>query len=726
MDLFSITCTTCKSRLKVRDESAIGQILACPRCGGMVMVRRPEEVSNPASPRLQDSQITATGTLEMSRPAWDRTRGDSAFDDVDELLGDAPPRHTPVPQARSDTPGGGARPRFVGAPPAAAAPLPKSSDEQAAALAAATAASLAPPPPGEADMPAPSAIAAASSPWRYWLLMAGSVAMGIVVAFAAVSAAIYFFRGNHRPLGRDASATSPLPTDAPAGKAADEAPPQAIVEVAAKGDDARLGSRGNGGDDVRPPDDVPLPADSAAADPATPSAHESTTPPSPESDPLGLVQDPRAAPTPKPANSNDPLAKFDRLIGGGDENPLPASTDIADETDREGPIPALDTAPARPTAPRPPPREVEVALRLADPLPGIETPGTPLADFLQLISDFSTIPIALEPDVLSFARVTPDSPVVVREANTTVGGALTAALRPLGLEHATVGDQIVVRLAERSPLESITHPVEDLTDGDEAQLAELAELLPSLIEPATWNRAEKAAEEGAELATWLKYDADEHALAIHHRRSVQAQVLIALEKLRSARGLPRVVRLDSPQFRLETRTSRALARLETPVSLNFQQPTRLVTIAQRLGEAADVRILFDWQGLAEEEWNPDAEGTLLADKLPLGEALDALLAPLDLAWRIVDGRTLQVVTREGLARRLELEVYKVADLVADDPEGERLLANIRAALGPAAASDAAQGVVLHFDPEGLCLLASLPQPQQRKLESLLGTYRAPP
>ena len=34
MDLFAITCTTCKSRLRVRDPAAVGQILACPKCGG--------------------------------------------------------------------------------------------------------------------------------------------------------------------------------------------------------------------------------------------------------------------------------------------------------------------------------------------------------------------------------------------------------------------------------------------------------------------------------------------------------------------------------------------------------------------------------------------------------------------------------------------------------------------------------------------------------------------
>jgi len=40
--LFSISCTTCQARLKVRSEEAIGAILECPKCGSFVQVEPPE------------------------------------------------------------------------------------------------------------------------------------------------------------------------------------------------------------------------------------------------------------------------------------------------------------------------------------------------------------------------------------------------------------------------------------------------------------------------------------------------------------------------------------------------------------------------------------------------------------------------------------------------------------------------------------------------------------
>ena len=72
-------------------------------------------------------------------------------------------------------------------------------------------------------------------------------------------------------------------------------------------------------------------------------------------------------------------------------------------------------------APRPPARDVDVAKRLADPLLGIETSATPLADFLQNLSDYSTIPISLELDALALVKITAETPVALKAANTNVG-----------------------------------------------------------------------------------------------------------------------------------------------------------------------------------------------------------------------------------------------------------------------------------------------------------------
>src|SRR5687767_5759203 len=54
-DLFAIHCTTCKTRLQVRDASFVGLIQACPKCGSMVLIEPP---AGWAPPRNESSMPT--------------------------------------------------------------------------------------------------------------------------------------------------------------------------------------------------------------------------------------------------------------------------------------------------------------------------------------------------------------------------------------------------------------------------------------------------------------------------------------------------------------------------------------------------------------------------------------------------------------------------------------------------------------------------------------------
>jgi hypothetical protein len=114
MELFSITCTTCQARLKVRELSAIGEILACPKCQSMVQVLPPAGWRPPARPpaprtpeeqaaiaslpeTIDDSQIEPPTT--RNRPAIRAVRG--FRNDVDQPQ-DAVSDATQPPKPRDD------------------------------------------------------------------------------------------------------------------------------------------------------------------------------------------------------------------------------------------------------------------------------------------------------------------------------------------------------------------------------------------------------------------------------------------------------------------------------------------------------------------------------------------------------------------------------------------------------------------------------------------------
>ena len=110
----------------------------------------------------------------------------------------------------------------------------------------------------------------------------------------------------------------------------------------------------------------------------------------------------------------------------------------------------------------------------------------------------------------------------------------------------------------------------------------------------------------------ISVDAAKKAIVIAHRRPVQfAGGDRDRETAAAARTPPlkHVLPLDPALFTVETRSALAKARLEKPLSLNYSQPTRLLTILDRLGEAAGVRILVDWQDVAAAGWNPAAEAS---------------------------------------------------------------------------------------------------------------------
>jgi hypothetical protein len=764
VDLFSITCTTCKSRLKVREQAAIGQILACPKCGGMVMVKPPP---NWSAGSAENADLPTATEVVSAAPPLNQTIHNSAFEALDELLADAPPRMRPpgamgpMPTAppaaappappaaaapaapRSSAPAPSAtppsatpspsKPRFVEGPRVlsstksrAATPPPQAA--QARATPSSSAANSPPPPLPSSASPSPvngvsqplakdstplappppaelepgKAPAKTAAPYRFWLLTTGSIVIGVVLAFLAVTAAIRFLRGpsTAQAIFKGTSPTTERKRNQPAGPATTPQDESSPIPPAAESP-----APGTSPTDIAPPLAVSPPA-------AAPSDAKNSSP-APATDPAGIASAP--APPADTSAATDSLAKFDRLIGGNSEDPLSKLTTGAPRADI--PPPADDAAPARPPAPRPPPRDIDIAKRLADPLPAIETTGTPLADFLQVISDLSTIPITLEPDALPIVNASAATPVVVNASNTTTGGALAAALRPLNLEAVENDGQLLVRASEPSPMRTQPFPAKDLAEGEES-LQSLADTLKALVEPASWG---DAAEQPS-----MNIDAKKGAIAIRHSRAVHAQLLLACEKLRTARGLKPLSRIDPAHFKLDTRAARALARLETPVSVNYSQPTRLSVICDRLGELSGSRILVDWRDIAAAGWNPAGEATLVINQQPLSGALDTLLAPLDLTWRVIDGQTLQVVTPARLADQTEIELYKVADLLANDPSGEALLSKIRSTLGDATFRDAGGNGEIRFDEPGQCLLASLPQPKHRELEGLLAKWRAAP
>jgi DNA-directed RNA polymerase subunit RPC12/RpoP len=747
VELFSISCTTCQAKLKVREQSAIGQILACPKCGSMVLVEAP-----PGWLLATSSVADAKGNGN-SGPAADKRRWRAAaplpaaappapventFDEAASLLSDPP-------AAPSES--------FVAGPPAHAAangqlgditsgqisvggsPNVSLSADTVVVESSEDVPSLSDPPLGEPPihgssqptappnepplLPGADWTSPATQRLQHWLMMSAAATVGVLLAFGLFALVASRFSG--RPVKPAVAAAAP---DARQPQNAEQLPANVVAEISPDGP-------------KNPAADLPA----EAVDPAKPPLQH-TESDKPDNAVVEAVQPTELTPVkPKPADTatiegppgltprvegddtnvtaTDPkldlvgaLSKFTPFINDTPYTPPDTSIEAPMET---ASLPTEVTADESRLL-RPAPRQADVNQRLDDAVAALDFPNVPLVDFVQFLSDMSTIPITLEPEALAFVKRSADSPVSISERNTTVGGVLEAALAPLGLGYEESGGQLVVtRLGPADgTLRQASYNVEDLAGNDAQQIAALAQMITGLIEPDSWE-----ANRGRGTLR-----VENSSLVIQQSEMVHFQVFVFCEKLRVARGSSPRSSYDPSLFKIESRTARARAKLETPVSVNFVRPAPLVQILNRLGQASGVRILVDWRAAATEGWPPNTELTFTADKRPLADALVSLLRPMDLTYRVVDENTLQVTTPQVLASRVELELFPVGDLLTDKLDVAGLTQRIRTTLGEGHFEESGGTSVLRFDPQSRHLLASLPQPQHIALAKILAELRA--
>jgi hypothetical protein len=392
VELFSIQCTTCRVRLKVKDESIIGDILACPKCGSMVHVTPPD--------------------------GW--RQGAAAASIADSAVLSAKPGTPPAIPA-SPVP-----PAVAGAlaPPALPVQTPEAMPvEHVPAEAALTL---------EGSV-APHRVAAASRLRADWMLWAGGLGAGIVVG-----ATVWLLAGSRASVS-EPPAAAPAPRevakspDTPvAPQPAVATPPQPTPEnPSVENSEAATVAATDG---ISPNANAPAePAATVAAAPAD-STNEKT------SDPVAVTP---------PAEPREPAIKLEPA-GAGQDLGAPAATSEPAE-----PYPATEPAAApaddgakKATEPATALSESDIQARMATGLTEVRFAQVPLIQFVQFVGDCTALRIAVDDAALAKANIPRTAPITVHLRDTTAGDALKAVLEPLGLTCVARGTTLVVTVAE--------------------------------------------------------------------------------------------------------------------------------------------------------------------------------------------------------------------------------------------------------------------------------------
>lgn len=767
MEPFAIHCTTCQTRLVVRDASAIGQILACPRCASMVLVEappgheiggKPGAKSPPggAAPGGGGTPVTGAGPAggmsaaegkQVVRPRAARqhdsradTLGDT-FDDLDDLLAGRRPAPAETSPSSStadshdvaksvETKSAGVASSVSAAPAASEAsgtPRPVTGPTALPGPSAPAA-----PPELDADAVEPSLTHVAR--WSPTTIVLAAGGAGIVLAVSAALILIAGFGGQPTPVAvtpNDGRPSAEEPTDD--GTESDD--PSGMPSAVPPGSEKTDTNDGSNDDPV---------GKKPTVDPATPAAAN----PKPDESPIKPEVDTKNTEPAKPVSSgSDGDGKTPSKPGTADYAPKPAEPRrplevlggkfaeflnnaplVADSKlgPQEGPDPAgKPTEPdsgkpseeptERAALPRPLAREIDVEARLADRLASVAYQNVPLIDFLAEVSEFSTIPMTLDLRALTLRRITVAAPVSVKLEGVTVEKLLAAALEPYQLVARPAGDgQVLVTIpSDESTREKRDYATEDLTGGEAAQLESLAALVTAFVTPEAWT----AAGGDSTITT------DEGRLTVEGPALVRLELEAFLDKLRVARKLKPVAKPPLPldTLAVDGVASRAAGKLAATLKLNFGRPTRFTAILQRLGRDAGVRIVPNWQSLAAIGWTTDTQATVTIEGKPLHESLTALLEPMELDYRVVDEGTIEVVAARAGRMLLDVEFHALAGLPAEEPDA--LLRRLENECGAERFATNGGPAVLRFEPGSQCVVAAAPYAVQRRVAEVLAAWR---
>lgn len=682
MELFSVICTTCQSRLKVRDRAAIGQILACPKCQGMVLVQPPAGWTDPGESATE--QATSSTPVPVSESSINIAAASttaiaaSTFDDAAALFSPAepaPPPATVSPPVETVADASPAAPHLSGAP----TPVPLDD-------------ALAP----NTDWTSPQ-----TQRLKQWVLLGGALTTGAVVlitagvyavsALTAPAAPPAIAQANNTPEPIEEQPASPIhdPDDKPAPPVEPEQPPPMTESEA----------------DPLPTPPVPpiAPRDPVENPPAAPK------PPTPANDntPPELAGDPQAE-SPKPLNTfnvDKTLEQFGSLIEAQPFETQPAgdALKVPEASSEDDAASSAAEEYIEEPLPRPAARNVDVARRLEDRLEGLELTDVALADFLNFVTDLTLVPITLDPTALPAIRCSPETPLKANLKQTTVAEALAQALGPRNLAFVASDNQIVVLpvASVQGKPKTIKHDVTDLCATPE-QASALAELVTQIIEPESWTDVEG-----------VGYSVEGKQIVVTNRPTAHYAMVVLLDKLRLARKLPTRSPYPAEVITLVPKAIAADALLSTPVTMNFVPPTRIGKVGEHLKRSASLRMLVDWRAIGAVGWTPEGEVKAGVANQPLRDFLNRLTARMEIAWRVIDSQTVELTTPSALVANPDVEVYPVA--VAD---GDSLVADLKAKLG---AEHFAPGstAALVYDARSQALIARLPQPAQRKLVELL-------
>ncbi|MEM7477578.1 MAG: hypothetical protein AAF483_21535 [Planctomycetota bacterium] len=637
MEPFSITCSTCQSRIKVRNEKLIGQVVNCPKCDSLVMIAAPQQITVANSGAPVDSMAM---TKEGIAPAGlEEPQGElpSAFADENfqlEALEEAPPASVESWQ------------------------------------------------PEEPILPSDEWASESSTKTKQYLLVGFMGAGGIGLAVVAFLAFMNWYSNDTGTEIADNEGAQPNEQVVGPDKSDADVDPDA--QTNSGGPNSVLPSYGD--DNYGTPQDL----DPSPAGNGTPPENQGDSVPDSSSNP-GESTDPNA-----PGNDpNSGLLPETPATGGEAENfqvndPFQTQADIdkeKDETERvkenltnttlEKFAQLLDyeftpTIPPSGVQMGPPPVTAEdLGLRSSfgrEPLPPvdwnerreIQIPGIAISGKQTLAGVINTwthavgMPTRVSLDSLAAANLDRNQTVELgRFKNTTAANLSEKLAGAVEAQWIARSDHLQLRGSDDKARQLLPE------DFDLAELTESPDLLQGML--ANLDKLFPGTAKGWSLdGTKLKYDATLIDSVTWFR------AIRLLENLRVAAGkTPGLEGYSPASLTVAFVQQQQLDYLDRQLSIFTVQEGPVGQAISRVGRSVGVNIWFDWPSLAKVGIGPGTTGLITTYKRTPRQIFTNYIDEFKLVFAIVDEKTLLVTSQEGYRTQPQLFVLKANGRTAE-------------------------------------------------------------
>jgi hypothetical protein len=772
--MFSITCRTCAAKLKVKNTAAIGQRLACPKCGEMVEVLPPPGWTAPP-----DSEVAESASVDQSFAAGD-------FEDIDQLIGgkspvassssaakakpptSASPQQTKGPVAKSQPANGGGKPsreaeknpsvkpvreRPPGELPATTA-VPISVPEKPLLQPRSDKFDLTQPREylPDPNLPPPDWTKSGSSKARTIL-----VSSLLLVGFLGVIAAIVALLNRSDTDKSNKQVAQAKPAVPVAELPAKQAPPKESATPepadASREETKQAAPSANSQKDVQSSDS----GDAKKGEEEKPSETPKSEQPNKTSDAESSDKQPEMRseeekPQEKPATgASDPLPSRE-------ERPV---SPLAPESSPVSNLPGESTG-VKPDAGSPPTPNGPTTLtdrlgKLSQLLSGPGTSLTELGDLAQsertdrmvglprylisqatpespigdpwsvpvaevvykevplhlFISEFSLltgVPMSIDGLALAQRGIPIDTPISVELENTSTGEILGTVLQKLKLERVNLSGVEVILPAGSQVTGDYRFPLPKIKDPSPEKFQAMSDSLMKLVDPVSWS-----------LDTGKrKLSAEGEELVVANTSTAAAQIGEFLGKLEAAtQFLANPADADAAE-RLRSRAVRSQVGLQKALQLEPTLDLPLEEFLQRVYQQSGVAISVDWAALSAAGWSNRSTVPGDFQAATVEQLLKELARSLSATWIAIDERTFQLTSYQEATRRGMLEIYPLQGLAI---EPQPLMDILNQTLSGQLRENPA--VQFLYVPEINALVVSAPQPLQRQFEAIVNRLRQP-